>query len=131
MLSQQRKQFLLSCPDNGVVLSLINSRLYKASLLANLEELLNFRSRVVGQSKTLKLALSVGLVNGLCSLLKRHCTIGLVQVLNVDLGNFQSLQRAIDALSNLVLCVSSLTGGNLCANYKSISDIDRTESRLA
>jgi hypothetical protein len=55
-----------------------------------------------------------------------------MQVHNVDLWDFQILERATDALLNLFLFMSSFRAGkDLGADLEALSGVDGAEARLA
>lgn len=111
MLPQEREQFLLAAPDDGVVMALVHGGRDEPLGVGSGDKLLHLLGRVVGDAKLLDLAGPECLVERLVGVLKGRRALGHVEVVDVDLGLPQRLEREPDALADLVLRVHVRVAG--------------------
>lgn len=90
--AQDRKEFLLTPSNNGIIVPLEDAGLDPAVLLANVNEPLDFLGFVVAEAPALDLALFVRLVHGLARFFKWSLPVRHVEVLDVDLRDLQVLE---------------------------------------
>ena len=82
-------------------MSLIHAGFGIPILLTYLDELLNFRSSIVGESELLEFPLLNGVVHGLCCILKGRLAIGYMQKHCLHRGSLEGIKRLPNAQSDL------------------------------
>lgn len=131
VLAQDREEGFFICSHDRIVRSLEDAWLDKPSILADVDKLLNFLGSVVGKAPIFDLPFLNRLVHSFASLFKGRGPVRDVQVLSMNLFDFQGFEGGIDLTQNLFLGVASwLRGHDLCINNEFSPFIGDSDSRL-
>jgi hypothetical protein len=92
MLSQYRKELLLSTSNNRVILSLVHTRFFEALFFTQPHNFLHFFCGIVRKTKMLEFASSPRLIHGFDSLRERSGSVWNMKIFDVDRWCFHCLQ---------------------------------------
>lgn len=117
MSSQNRKEFLFGRPNNRIILSLIYAGLDEVVFFTNLDDSLDLLSGMFADTPVLDLSFFMSVVHGFTSFFKVSRPVRLMQILNIDLLDFQGTKGIINVFENVLLGVGPFVKRvDLCVN---------------